>query len=139
MPFIFQTSTPQTPQDNHHWVPPATYSAAKAFPQPSFQEEIKDVDMTDASPHRPEEQSTGGGRAVAAGGMRRVFRSRQQARARYSSRSRQIEDENGSGSENDEEESGQMTPRSQTTSNHYTLNMPSPAPPQSDLPYILLG
>lgn len=39
----------------------------------------------------------------------------------------------------DSDDEGRVTPLTQNTSNHYTLNMPGPAPPQSDLPYVLLG
>jgi len=61
-------------------------------------------------------------RRVATGGLRRVFKQRDK---RQESRpiARQ-EDEK---------------PVTQTTSHHYTLNMPAPPPPPSDLPYVLLG
>lgn len=82
-----------------------------------------------------------GDRTVALGAMRRVFRSRQKARDRSRlrrgrSRSGEVDD---SDEDEDSDDEGRVTPLTQNTSNHYTLNMPGPAPPQSDLPYVLLG
>ena len=47
--------------------------------------------------------------------------------------------EGSSAGEESEEEGGALTPITQNTSNHYTLNLPAPAPPKSDTPYVLLG
>lgn len=85
--------------------------------------------------------ATEGERAVALGAVRRVYRSRQRARERSQlrrGRSRGSYD-GGSDSSDDSDEEGRTTPMTQNLSNHYTLNLPGPAAPSSDLPYILLG
>jgi hypothetical protein len=94
--------------------------------------------MSEVSPPKSEEK---GQRSVALGAMRRVFKSRQQARENRISvlRHQEGEREVGSGSESEDEDANLVTPLTQNTSNHYTLNMPSSSAPQSDLPYILLG
>ena len=74
------------------------------------------------------------GRPVATGGLRRVYRQRIR-RARSTHRSRADDEE----SEGESDEEGAMTPVTQNTSNHYTLNMPAHPAPQSDTPYVLLG
>lgn len=149
VPFLFQQPVPQSPH-MPAWVPPPHFSPAKAFPQP----DIKDVDMAELSPPKAsqslpvkeekKEVESGDGdgdRTVALGAMRRVFRSRQKARDR--SRLRRGRSKSGELDDSDEDEDsddeGRVTPLTQNTSNHYTLNMPGPAPPQSDLPYVLLG
>jgi len=87
-------------------------------------------------------------RVIATGGLKRVFKSRQKARERSRlavvvrrGRSRaNFSDDEGSGSDVDgqeDEEEYQAVVRNM--SNHYTLNVPAPAPPKSDTPYILLG
>lgn len=93
------------------------------------------------SPHKRDERDGDGERAVALGAVRRVYRSRQRARARSrvargKSRGVDQEESDASGESDEEDELGLVT---QTTSNHYTLNMPGSAPQQSDLPYVLLG
>ncbi|KZP15210.1 hypothetical protein FIBSPDRAFT_726197 [Athelia psychrophila] len=131
-PFLFNTPAPQTPHA-HPWAPPPLFSPEKAFPQPQFQE-LKDIDMSEASPPKPEE----GDRTVATGALRRVFKSRERAREKNKSRLAltMSADDDGSGSDSDEEERGRVARK---TSNHYTLNLPSAPAPQSDTPYILLG
>lgn len=125
-------------------MPPAGYSPTKAFPQP----EVKDIDMPDVSPPKPsatspekERESNGDGeRAVALGGLRRVFRSRQRARERSllrRERSR-VQDDDSPGEDTEEEEDSYGVVH-RKTSNHYTLNMPGPAQPKSELPYLMLG
>jgi len=95
--------------------------------------------MSEVSPYKTEElkQAENGGRVMAVGALRRVFRSRQKSR---DPRSARRGEENGEDdvfdSDDDEDERG-LVP--QSTSNHYTLNMAAPPPPQSDLPYILSG
>ncbi|KII86452.1 hypothetical protein PLICRDRAFT_44048 [Plicaturopsis crispa FD-325 SS-3] len=131
VPFIFQTPTPQMPT-SYPWSPPSNFSPTKAFPQPSFQEELKDVDMSELTPPKPEQKEEGG-RTMALGAMRRVFKSRQKRRG-GSRLARDVED-SASESEGDDE----AGPLTHNTSNHYTLNLPSIPAPQSDLPYILLG
>ena len=125
IPFLFQSPTPQTPH-SHPWLPPPT----KAFPQPQFQD-LTDVDMSELSPPKkdvlssPEEK-----RVVATGALRRVHKSREKARSKRRLAIRQ-------GEEEESEEEG--TPATQTTSNHYTLNIPVAPAPKSDTPYLLLG
>ncbi|OCH88338.1 hypothetical protein OBBRIDRAFT_758305 [Obba rivulosa] len=139
-PFLFHQQPPQTPHPPP-WSPPSNFSPQKAFPQP----EIPEIDMSELSPPKsshssPERDAKEAslGRALALGGLRRVFRSRQKSRVR--SHARSVRDgESDSGEEGDSDDEETHLPVTQNMSNHYTLNMPSPAPPQSDLPYILLG
>jgi len=102
--------------------------------------------MTEASPFRDEETESKGEdimtkeniRPVATGGLRRVFK--QRTKRMYSRRRpRDQENEEGLSSGTESEEDGAVTPVTQNTSNHYTLNIPANPAPQSDLPYILLG
>ncbi|KAH7907528.1 Di-sulfide bridge nucleocytoplasmic transport domain-containing protein [Hygrophoropsis aurantiaca] len=135
VPFIFQQPAPQTPSP-YPWAPPPHFSPQKAFPNPP-QEEVRDVDMSELSPPKPEEPSPV--RAVATGALRRVFNSRRKARVQNRlTSSRQDDPGYGSEGESEDEEGnhGQLT---HNTSNHYTLNLPSAPTPQSDTPYILLG
>lgn len=130
VPFIFN-ATPSTPAPPvHPWAPPPNFSPTK----PIFEPEVHDVDMSEATPPQAEEKR---GRSVAAGAMRRVYKSRTQARAEKL-RSQGVMEEDASDSE-DEDENKRVAPIRQSTSNHYTLHMPSPPAPQSDLPYILSG
>lgn len=134
-PFLFQSPTPQTPH-THPWAPPPNFSPTRAFPQPQFQE-LKDVDMSELSPPQPEETGTEGGRTVATGALRRVFKSRERARSKNRlAVARQTQAGSGTDSEDDDD---LLIPHTQNTSNHYTLNLPSAPAPQSDTPYILLG
>ncbi|KAL0945560.1 hypothetical protein HGRIS_014721 [Hohenbuehelia grisea] len=110
VPFIFNTEPPPPPE--YPWAPPVNFTPSKIF-----QAEVKDVDMSEASPSQPEE-----GRAIAVGGMRRVYNAR---------RRKAMKEQLG---EDSDDES--VTAVTQNTSNHYTLNMPSPRP---DLPYVLSG
>lgn len=89
--------------------------------------------MTELSPPKSDENNVEGGRAVATGALRRVFKSRERARNKNRLGLRLKAEEEDSGSEGD----GHHT--TQKTSNHYTLNLPSAPAPQSDTPYILLG
>ncbi|KAK7688147.1 hypothetical protein QCA50_008517 [Cerrena zonata] len=143
VPFIFNTPPPQEPRE-YPWQPPAGFSPTKAFPQT----ELRDVDMPDASPPRPPspekegEEDGHSDRAIALGGLRRVFKSRQKARSKSKLAiitTRKGEDRNDDSDESDEEGERGVTPITQNTSNHYTLNLPGPAPVQSDMPYVLLG
>ncbi len=101
--------------------------------------------MTEVSPPKPAYPDKGGdaeedstqGRAVALGGLRRVYKSRQKMKERKLVVTRRTQgDEEGSDADSDEDD---FVPVTQNTSNHYTLNMPGPVSQQSDLPYILLG
>jgi hypothetical protein len=104
--------------------------------------------MTEASPFRDEdtkgedittkEKEPDNVRPVATGGLRRVFK--QRTKRLYSRRRpREHENDEGLSSGAESEDDGALTPVTQNTSNHYTLNMPANPAPQSDLPYILLG
>lgn len=124
---------PQTPQRDA-WVPPT-----------SSYVEIKDVDMAEVSPpQKPtppaesDEEERNGKRVIALSGLKRVYKSRkkQRERSRLAMERAKVEDVGDSG---DESEDGVASPVTQNTSNHYTLNLPGPASPQSDTPYVLLG
>lgn len=146
IPFIFQTPSKQ-PESPYPWSPPPGFSSSRAFPTPVQQNEVRDIDMTEASPPKPEdpspekEKSESGLRVVATGALRRVYRARQKAKEAGKQpftprRNREIA--SGDDVEEDSEEDS-VGGAVHNTSNHYTLNMPSPAPPQSDTPYVLLG
>lgn len=95
------------------------------------------MDMVEVSPPKAEVKEIEGGRAVALGGMRRVFKSRQKARGSRGLGMRRKDDVE-SGSENEDEDSVSAPP-AQNTSNHYTLNMSAAPTIPSNMPYILLG
>lgn len=149
VPFMLNIPPPQTPRV-HPWVPPSSPFIAKTFPQP----DIRDVDMAEPSPPRPPpvEQSSRRSedgpseenkeRAIAVGGLKRVFRSRQRAKGKSkqaAGRTRvETEDEEDSEAESEGESRAALVHRKQT-SNHYTLNLPPPTAPRSDAPYVLLG
>ncbi|KAF9480426.1 hypothetical protein BDN70DRAFT_877564 [Pholiota conissans] len=141
VPFLFQPMPlPQTPQ-SHPWVPPPQFSPSKAFPTPA---DIKDVDMTEASPFRNEEakgnespvKEKDNERPVASGALRRVYRQRTK---RLHTRRREREGEDASSGTDEESDEEGVAASTRKTSNHYTLNLPAHPAPQSDLPYILLG
>ncbi|CCM01438.1 uncharacterized protein FIBRA_03490 [Fibroporia radiculosa] len=160
VPFLFQEPPPHSSHPPA-WAPPPRFAPEKTFPQP----ELRDIDMVESSPPRPGREIDGaegrdearskeaeraegeekGERMLALGGMRRVFRSRQQKRTRSRlGRGRRRGDgiehsDEESDSDSDGENEGERGLMPQTTSNHYTLNMAGPAPPPSDLPYVLLG
>lgn len=76
--------------------------------------------------------------------VKRVERSRRRTKGRnWTARRRARTAGDGESDESDEEEDDEdgraLAPVKQSTSNHYTLNMPGPAVPASDTPYILLG
>jgi hypothetical protein len=100
--------------------------------------------MREASPPKPEGAASpeaNGGRKVSTGGMRRVLKSRMKSALSMSTVPESRGDERDPYSDTDDEtdSAGQQLTRTSSTSNHYTLNMPSPPAPQSDVPYILLG
>jgi hypothetical protein len=112
---------------------------------PPSQPEVRDVDMNEASPAKDlapaqeePETSSDSSRPVAAGALRRVYNRRKRGDTRSRSR-RAGQDEDTSNSESDGEEDDRIARRPKSTSNHYTLNMPAPAPPTSETPYVLLG
>jgi hypothetical protein len=138
VPFIFQSPVPQTPHPPA-WVPPPF----QASPTKSYQPlaEVDDVDMSELSPPKPETSEEDLSRAVSLGGMRRVFRSRHE-RAKSKSRARVEDDYSDEGeteSDTDHRVTRSKSVGPQTMSNHYTLNLPSPPAPKSELPYILSG
>ncbi|KDR84743.1 hypothetical protein GALMADRAFT_217803 [Galerina marginata CBS 339.88] len=138
VPFLFHPSPLPQSQQNHPWTPPPQFSPSKAFPS----SEVKDVDMSEVSPLKNEEETaanvneTDHTRPVATGGLRRVFKQRTK---RLYSRQLRHDDEDHSISAGESDEEGTVTPLTQNTSNHYTLNMPAHPAPQSDMPYVLLG
>lgn len=127
-PFLFaqggQTSSP------HPWTPPALNPSTNPFLPPATQE-IKDVDMSDASPGKTEENKEVG-RPMALGGLKRIYNQRQKAKLRRVKRQ-----ENHSDDDIDEDTGSNST--THNTSNHYTLNLPAPLASRPDTPYILLG
>ncbi|KAG1889207.1 Di-sulfide bridge nucleocytoplasmic transport domain-containing protein [Suillus subluteus] len=134
VPFIFQAPALQTPPV-HPWVPPVNFSPQKAFPV----QELRDVDMSELSPPKPEASEKENGRIIATGALRRVFNSRQKARTK-SQHAVSLRDDLGYGSE--EEIDGDVDhvgPVTRNTSNHYTLNMPANPVPRADTPQVLLG
>ncbi|KAJ7239002.1 Di-sulfide bridge nucleocytoplasmic transport domain-containing protein [Mycena haematopus] len=144
IPFIFQTP-PRQVESPYPWAPPANFSPTKAFPQPTPTPELRDIDMREASPPKPEagaaspEGNGGAARKVSTGGMRRVLKSRMKSALSMSTVPESRGDERDPYSDSEDDGDGRLTRTNSTTSNHYTLNMPSPPAPQSDVPYILLG
>lgn len=95
--------------------------------------------MSEVSPDKPGEPKpdNGGGRTMASGALRRIFKSRQKTRdIRVARKPRQEEGDDEDVFISDSEEDQRAV--AMKTSNHYTLNMASPSS-QSDLPYILSG
>ncbi|CAK5264995.1 unnamed protein product [Mycena citricolor] len=160
IPFIFDTPT-RPPAAPYPWAPPASFSPIKAFPSPA---PMPEVDMGEASPPKQSVEvsmtSVEGGkdgkgenesedgiiapnsmRKVAMGGLRRIFKKRMQEPLPVSKISEDPAEGDAWSESEDEDHNQQLfrTPRRARTSNHYTLNMPAPAPPPSDVPYILLG
>jgi hypothetical protein len=104
--------------------------------------EIRDVDMVEPSPPKPQETGLDGHRTMALGAVRRVFKSQQKARGRVPGHT--VEDDGGeySSANNDginEEHSKALQPHVCKLSHCYTLNMPSRVPLKADTPYVLLG
>lgn len=93
--------------------------------------------MTEVSPPKLE-NSAEGGRIVATGALRRVFKSRENARSKRPLDLRLSAEHDGSGSESDGDDNDAKL-HARNTSNHYTLNLPSAPAVKSDTPYILLG
>ncbi|KAG6849800.1 hypothetical protein H0H93_005050 [Arthromyces matolae] len=133
VPFIFnQNATPRSPNPQP-WQPPPLFSPEKAFPNTP---EPNDIDMSELTPNKGDEQNkSDNGRTVATGGMRRVYNARQKSQSRQLAHRRREDFEDDDDLDSDDE----REPVVQNTSNHYTLNMPAAPPPQSDMPYILLG
>ncbi|KAF5377233.1 hypothetical protein D9615_006430 [Tricholomella constricta] len=140
VPFIFnQNVTPRT-ANAPPWQPPPFFSPDKAFPNPPPPEEPNDIDMSEPSPNKGDEQlKSESGRAVAVGALRRVYNARKKTRSfQAARRQREVAEEHEDGDvfDSDEDVDAALV---RNTSNHYTLNLPAAPPVQSDLPYILLG
>ncbi|KAG6845287.1 hypothetical protein H0H87_011438 [Tephrocybe sp. NHM501043] len=134
VPFIFNQNAISSTPNPHPWQPPPHFSPEKAFPNVP---EPNDVDMSEASPNKGEEQGKPeNGRAMAVGGLRRVYNARKKTQNSQMTRRRRSEESEDEDVFDSDEETEALV---QNTSNHYTLNMPAAPPPQSDLPYILLG
>ncbi|KAF8350288.1 Di-sulfide bridge nucleocytoplasmic transport domain-containing protein [Amanita rubescens] len=127
-PFLFQQGQAS---NSHSWTPPALVPSTSAFIPPA-KEEIKDVDMSEASPGKAEETKQTG-RPLALGGLKRIYNQRQSAKVRRKQRHEAHSDE----SDNDEDTGSNSATRN--TSNHYTLNLSAPPVSQGDTPYLLLG
>lgn len=107
-------------------------------------------DVQGASGDEDDENVSPERRLISNAALRRIARRRKQDGGGQRGRSRlgdlvrtggQDEDE---GSSDEDGYDGDGSPRksravTQTTSNHYTLNMPGPAPAKNETPYILLG
>lgn len=143
IPFIFATPSRQGIEP-YSWAPPSTVSSATMFPSPSI-DEPKDIDMSEASPPKPEEPKElkpDNDRAVATGALRRVYRARHKT-----PRGRRVVLAHNRGSETDDDvdasdedfDGEELDLVNQNTSNHYTLNMSPASTSRSDTPYILLG
>ena len=135
VPFMMQMPAPSIPHPDP-WVPPT---------QPYL--EIPDVDMAEAGPPQrstPAESEEEGEprveRKVAVGALRRVYNARKKMRdgRRPVARTASVQDADESEAESESEHDG-ITPVTQNTSNHYTLNLSNAAAPRSDMPYVLLG
>lgn len=132
-------STFRPPHTPHQpaWEPPAASHV-----------ELKDVDMAEASPPQvtmkdadEDESMEGNSRSIATGGMKRLFRlrQRQKEKSRLAVARVKAESDCSEAESDDDGGSSVVTPITQNTSNHYTLNMPGPASPRSETPDILIG
>ncbi len=96
--------------------------------------------MAESSPGGPspeKDMEVEDDRPMAVGALRRVFKKRhERAGSRVGRRRARVDDDESSEGESGEDDGYVHV---QKTTNHYTLNMPGPAAPQSDLPYRLLG
>jgi len=136
IPFIFQsTQSPSIPQ-SYPW----TSDSMDISPQ----EESRDVDMEesislislkiDADSDAKENE-----RQTAPGALKRVQGQRRRRHMSKSSRSCQKLADTDQGSDSGSDMDDHITPITQNTANHYTLNMPVPPTVTSETPYILLG
>ncbi|KAJ3997886.1 Di-sulfide bridge nucleocytoplasmic transport domain-containing protein [Lentinula boryana] len=141
IPFIFATPSRQA-SEPYSWAPPPSGSPANLFPPPSLTSEVRDVDMSDASPPKLEEHKesqSNNDRAVATGALRRVYRARHKTPRgkRLLTRDRDSEIDDDANVSDDELE--ELNAWNQNTSNHYTLNLSPSSASSSNTPYILLG
>lgn len=97
--------------------------------------------MSESSPTKPDSDpdEKESGRPMALGALRRVYHRRHGSHMSKSSRVRQRLAGDDEGFDSGSDVDDQVVPITQNTSNHYTVNMPSPAPAPSETPYVLLG
>ncbi|KAJ3562876.1 hypothetical protein NP233_g9302 [Leucocoprinus birnbaumii] len=134
VPFIFQSPQPSPAPSSYPWAPNSSSVSLRP-------DEPTDIDMLDSSPNKvdPESDEKETGRPIALGALRRVYHRRHGSRAPKSSRRHQKSPNEDLESGSDSETDDQVAPITQRTSNHYTVNMPPPAPAPSETPYVLLG
>lgn len=116
----------------------------KTFPQPTFQPEVWDVDMADASPPKAMEPNPESGRVVATGALRRVYNARKKKAAPSSlsisrTRGQDDDDDDDRSLSSDEDDERTAMPVARNNNNHYTLNLPAPPAPRPNTPFMLLG
>jgi len=107
----------------------------------SPQEESKDVDMGESTPPKVDVDSDEkeNERQTAPGALKRVYGQRRRRQMPKSSWSCQTLADTDQGSDSGSDVDDHITPITQNTANHYTLNMPVPLAVTSETPYILLG
>ncbi|KLO06320.1 hypothetical protein SCHPADRAFT_923200 [Schizopora paradoxa] len=150
--------------ENVHYLfnPPPPQNSWPSWSTPSKQPDVSDVDMKDVeiSPLRPgpssheEEQNAGDGkekeeegspekRLISNAAVRRLARKRNNKgrsnRGRGGMRLDEVEDVEESEDEGYDSDGSPRRSVVQSTSNHYTLNMPGPATQKTETPYVLLG
>jgi len=107
----------------------------------SPQEESKDVDMGESIPPKVDADSDekDNERQIAPGALKRVYGQRRGRQISKSSWSCQKLADTDQSSDSGSDMDAHITPITQNTANHYTLNMPVPPAVTSETPYILLG
>jgi len=150
--------------ENVHYLfnPPPPQPSWPTWSTPTKQPDISDVDMRDAevSPLLPGPRSDGNShnagenehqleedspekRLISNAAVRRLARKRNNKGRSNRDRggSRLAEEEDAEDSEDDgyDSDGSPRRPITQSTSNHYTLNMPGPTQHRTETPYVLLG
>lgn len=133
IPFIFQSPEPPSTSQSYPWTPDSMKMSPK--------EELKDVDMGETSPLKVDVDSDEkeNGRQIALGALKRVYGRRRRRRMSKSSRSRPKLADKDEGLDSGSDMDDRITPITQNTANHYTVNMPVPISVSSETPYVLLG
>ena len=133
IPFIFQSPEPPSTSQSYPWTPDSMKMSPK--------EEFKDVDMGETSPLKVDVDSDEkeNGRQIALGALKRVYGRRRRRRMSKSSRSRPKLADKDEGLDSGSDMDDRITPITQNTANHYTVNMPVPISVSSETPYVLLG
>lgn len=119
----------------------------RSGPGQSNSESTRERDRRDHSDRgHGEENESPERRRISNAAVRRIARERQETRGKNRSRDKSRivdadDDEESTDNEDydDDEPSRKGRALTRNTSNHYTLNMPGPAPVKSETPYILLG